>query len=58
MRMMIRGDSVEKISQSLYLDAKTIYSYRSIIFKKLNVKNVVALTLLALRQGIVALEDL
>lgn len=58
MRMMIRGDTVEGIAQQLYLDPKTVYAYRSDIFKKLNVKNVVALALLAFRQGIMAVEDI
>lgn len=58
MRMMIRGNTVEGIANQLYIDTKTIYAYRSEIFKKLKVKNVVGLTLLALRHGIMELEDL
>jgi two-component system, NarL family, invasion response regulator UvrY len=50
--MILRGNTTPAIAQQLHLDAKTIYSYRSIIFKKLNVKNTVALTLLAFSQGI------
>jgi two-component system, NarL family, invasion response regulator UvrY len=49
MRMLVRGDSTSTIAQQLRLEIQTIYTYRSNIFKKLNVKNRVALTLLALR---------
>lgn len=52
MWMMLRGNTTTAIARQLHLDAKTIYAYRSNIFKKLNVKNTVALTLLAFSQGI------
>ncbi len=52
MWMILRGKTTPAIAQQLYLDAKTIYAYRRNIFKKLNVKNTVALTLLAFSQGI------
>lgn len=52
MWMILCGKTTPAIARQLHLDAKTIYAYRSNIFKKLNVKNTVALTLLAFSQGI------
>lgn len=56
MRMILRGETTLGIAQQLYLDAQTIYAYRSHIFKKLQVKNAVSLAILALRHGL-APED-
>ncbi len=58
MRMMVQGETVELIAQRLFLDTKTVYDYRSVIFKKLQVKNVVDLALLVFRHGIMAVDEL
>lgn len=57
MRMIIRGYSVNEIAEQLHLELKTVYTYRSDLFKKMQVKNAVVLALLALQKGIVAIED-
>lgn len=57
MLMMIRGNTVRHIAQQLFLEPKTIYAYRCEILKKMNVKNVVALALLALQQGIIEIDE-
>ena len=56
MMMITRGTSVQTIAESLHLSAKTVNSYRYRIFRKLKVTNDVALTLLAIRYGIVESE--
>ncbi len=57
MLMVIRQVPVKEIAQKLHLSAKTVHSYRSRIFEKLHVKNDTALTLLAIKQGIVEIEE-
>ncbi len=58
MMMVIRGTLVKDIASKLHLSPKTIHSYRSRIFKILKVKNNVGLTLMAVRHGIIALEEI
>jgi two-component system, NarL family, invasion response regulator UvrY len=48
---------VNEIANRLYLSPKTVHSYRSRIFEKLGVENDVALTLMAIREGIIALDE-
>ncbi len=55
--MVIRGVIVSDIAERLFLSPKTVHSYRSRIFEKLKVENDVALTLLAIREGLIALEE-
>ena len=57
MFMVIRGFQVKEIAKKLHLSSKTVHSYRSRIFEKLNVKNDTSLTLLAIRKGIVTIEE-
>lgn len=57
MLMVVRGDLVRNIADRLFLSPKTVHSYRSRIFEKLNVENDVALVLLAIKEGIVTVED-
>jgi two-component system invasion response regulator UvrY len=53
MIMITHGNKPQEISEKLNLSPKTVNSYRYRIFEKLNVKNDVELTLLAIRHGIV-----
>lgn len=55
--MVIRGVMVNDIAVRLFLSPKTVHSYRSRIFEKLSVENDVALTLLAIREGLITLEE-
>lgn len=50
--MIIRGLSPKEIAEKLFLSAKTISTYRNNIFNKLDVKNEVEMTLLALMSGL------
>ncbi len=56
MMMITRGTNAQTIAEGLHLSAKTVNSYRYRIFSKLKVKNDVALTLLAIRHGVVDSE--
>ena len=58
MMMITKGESAQYIAERLHLSAKTVNSYRYRIFKKLNVKNDVELTLLAVRHGFVDTESI
>jgi len=51
--MVTQGHSVQEISESLFLSPKTVSTYRSRIFKKLDVHSDVELTHLALKHGII-----
>lgn len=53
MIMITHGSKPQEISTKLNLSPKTVNSYRYRIFEKLNVKNDVELTLLAIRYGLV-----
>lgn len=57
MFMVVRGFEVKDIAKQLHVSTKTVHSYRSRIFEKLNVKSDTALTLLAIKQGIVTIEE-
>ena len=50
--MITNGQKVQEISEMLFLSPKTVNSYRYRIFEKLNVKNDVELTRLAIKHGI------
>lgn len=53
MIMITHGCKPQEISEKLNLSPKTVNSYRYRIFEKLDVKNDVELTLLAIRHGLV-----
>lgn len=57
MMMVINGFEVKKIAQKLHLSSKTVHSYRSRIFQKLQVKSDMGLMLAAIKQGIVSLDE-
>lgn len=57
MLMITKGVKVQEIADKLHLSPKTVNSYRYRIFEKLNVKNDVELTLLAIRHGLIQSED-
>lgn len=57
MLMVIRGLEVKQIAKKLSISSKTVHSYRNRLFEKLHVKSNTALTLLAIKQGLVALEE-
>jgi two-component system invasion response regulator UvrY len=53
MIMITHGSKPQEISEKLNLSPKTVNSYRYRIFEKLDVKNDVELTLLAIKHGLV-----
>mgnify|MGYP000910652890 CR=1 FL=1 len=53
MLMVTQGRSNQDISDTLFLSPKTISTYRHRLFEKLNVKNDVELTHMAIRHGVV-----
>ncbi len=55
--MVADGFSVNDIGAKLFLSVKTINSYRYRIFEKLKVDNDVELTLLAVRYGLIDVDD-
>lgn len=57
MLMITRGEKVTDISEQLMLSTKTINSYRYRMFDKLKVSNDVELTHLAIRHGMVKMEQ-
>lgn len=57
MMMLIRGIPVREMAEKLNISHKTIHSYRSRIFEKLNVKTDLAVTLLAIHHGLIILEE-
>lgn len=54
--MVIMGHRVQEISEKLSLSPKTINSYRYRVFEKLDLKNDVGLTKLAIKHGIIDAE--
>ncbi len=53
MMMVLNGVSVKHIAKKLNVTSKTVHSYRSRIFTKLNVKNDMELLLLAIKNSII-----
>lgn len=54
--MIVRGLSPKEIAEKLYLSSKTVSTYRNSIFNKLEVKNEVEMTLLAILYGLVEVK--
>ncbi len=57
MLMITKGTRVQDIADQLHLSSKTVNSYRYRIFEKLDVRNDVELTLLAIRYGLKGEDD-
>lgn len=55
--MVIRCVPAQDIATRLFLSLRTVHSYRSRIFEKVKVENDVALTLLAIREGLITMEE-
>ncbi len=53
MQLLIRGEGVQAISDHLCISPKTVSTYRHRLLEKLGVDNVVALTRLAMRHGVI-----
>lgn len=57
MYMVIRGFEVKDIAKKLHLSVKTVHSYRSRIFEKLNIKSDTELTLLAVKRELISIDE-
>lgn len=57
MMMITGGEKIQSISEKLCLSSKTVNTYRYRIFAKLNVNSDVELTHLAIRHGVLDVED-
>lgn len=57
MTMVVHCVPVNEIAKKLHVSTKTVHSYRSRIFEKINVKNDVALTVKAISHGILTIEE-
>lgn len=55
--LTVKGVSPTEIGKRLHMSPKTVHSYRSRLFKKLDVDNNVGLTLLAIREGLMTMEE-
>ena len=55
--MIASGVKVQDISEMLHLSPKTVNSYRYRVFEKTGVENDVSLALLAMRHGLVSVND-
>ena len=51
--MVIRGQRVGEISERLSLNSKTVNSYRYRVFEKLDLKNYLGVTRLAIKHGLI-----
>lgn len=58
MMMVAKGEKIKAISKKLCISPKTVNTYRYRLYKKLNVKNNVELTIFAIEQGLVDNEIL
>ena len=54
--MAIMGQKVQEISERLSLSPKTVNSYRYRVFEKLDLRNDVGLTRLAIKHGLIDAE--
>lgn len=52
MMMLVQGDEIQQIADSLHISHKTVRTYKARLYEKLGVKNAVDLTHLAIRHGI------
>lgn len=52
MMMLVQGQDVQDIAESLHISHKTVRTYKSRLYEKLGVKNAVDLTHMAIRHGI------
>lgn len=55
--LSVRGVRAVDIARRLHMSPKTVHSYRSHIFEKLGVENDVGLTLLAIRENLMTIDE-
>jgi DNA-binding NarL/FixJ family response regulator len=57
LQLVAEGATSKDIAARLFVNIKTIYTHRQQIMTKLNLKNVAELTLFAVREGLVSIDD-
>jgi DNA-binding NarL/FixJ family response regulator len=57
LQLIVEGNTVKQIAESLYLSIKTIHTHRNQIMQKLNLHSTAALTKFAIREGLIPLQD-
>lgn len=58
MKLLVRGLSNKEISSALFISTHTVMTHRKNITHKLNIKSVAGLTVYAMLNGIISMEDL
>lgn len=58
MLMTLRLMETKEIAKKLHVSSKTVHSYRGRLFQKLGIKNDMQLMLLAIRHGVINLEEI
>jgi two-component system, NarL family, invasion response regulator UvrY len=54
---VVRGSSSAAIGERLFLSPKTVDTYRSRLMAKLGVRDIPSLVRLAIREGLIGLDD-
>lgn len=57
MMMLVQGQEVQTIADTLHISHKTVRTYKSRLYEKLDVKNAVDLTHIAIRHGILEMPQ-
>lgn len=58
LQLLVEGQSTKDIANKLFISVNTVATHREHIFDKLNLKNIVELTLFAVKKGIIDLSDM
>ncbi len=57
LQLLVEGHSTKDIAKKLFISVNTVATHREHIFNKLNLKNIVELTLFAVKKGIINPSD-
>jgi two-component system response regulator NreC len=58
LQLLVEGHSTKDIAKKLFISINTVATHREHIFDKLNLKNIVELTLYAVKKGIIVLDNI
>lgn len=57
MMMLVQGQEIQEIADTLHISHKTVRTYKARLYEKLDVKNAVDLTHMAIRHGILEMPE-